>query len=66
MFKYFDIYDRGSVDFNDFMKAMNKIGLYYTEQEMMPLFRVYDSDNSGNLDYKEFSAIVFGADNIKG
>jgi hypothetical protein len=32
----------------------------------MPLFRVYDIDNSCNLDYKEFSAIVFGADNIKG
>ena len=30
MFKYFDINDRGSVDFNDFTKAMEKIGLYYS------------------------------------
>ena len=30
MFKYFDIYDKGSVDFNEFIKAMEKIGLYYT------------------------------------
>jgi Ca2+-binding EF-hand superfamily protein len=30
MFKYFDIYDKGSVDFNDFTKAMEKIGLYYS------------------------------------
>lgn len=29
MFKYFDIYDRGTVNFNDFLKAMEKIGLYY-------------------------------------
>lgn len=60
MFKYFDIFDKGSVDLNDFMKAMEKIGLYYSKQELEPLFRAYDSDGSGNLDYKEFSAIIFG------
>lgn len=60
MFKYFDIYDKGSVDFNEFMKAMEKIGLYYTPAEMQPLFKQYDTDGSGNLDYKEFSAIIFG------
>lgn len=38
MFKYFDIYDKGSVDFNDFMKAMEKIGLYYKPEELKPLF----------------------------
>jgi Ca2+-binding EF-hand superfamily protein len=62
MFKYFDIYDKGSVDFNDFMKAMEKIGLYYSPQELQPLFKQYDQDSSGNLDYKEFSAIIFGND----
>lgn len=62
MFKYFDIYDKGCVDFNDFMKAMEKIGLYYSPQELQPLFKVYDSDQSGNLDYKEFSSIIFGND----
>lgn len=30
MFKYFDIYDKGSVNFTEFMKAMEKIGLYYS------------------------------------
>jgi len=24
------------------------------------LFKIYDTDNSGTLDYKEFSAAVFG------
>lgn len=38
MFKYFDIYDKGCVDFNDFMKAMEKIGLYYSAIEFKPLF----------------------------
>jgi len=62
MFKYFDIYDRGSVSFQDFMKAMEKIGLYYSEQELKPLFKQYDADGSGALDYKEFSSIIFGSE----
>lgn len=66
MFKYFDIYDKGSVDFNAFMKAMEKIGLYYKPEELQPLFVKYDTDGSGCLDYKEFSAIIFGCDNLKG
>jgi hypothetical protein len=39
MFKYFDIYDKGSVSLPDFMKAMEKIGLYYSQPELEPLFR---------------------------
>ena len=68
MFKYFDTYDKGAVTFNDFMRTLEKIGLYYTAQEMLPLFeRIYDTDASGSLDYKEFSAIVFGnQDLLKG
>lgn len=27
---------------------------------MQPLFKVYDRDGSGSLDYKEFANIVFG------
>jgi len=30
MFKYFDIYDKGAVSIQDFVKAMEKIGLYYS------------------------------------
>jgi len=42
MFKYFDIYDRGEVNFNDFQKAMEKIGLYYSPEQLLPLFTAYD------------------------
>jgi Ca2+-binding EF-hand superfamily protein len=66
MFKYFDIYDKGEVSLPEFMKAMEKIGLYYNLQEMTPLFNQYDADRSGKLDYKEFSCIVFGGENPKG
>jgi Ca2+-binding EF-hand superfamily protein len=50
------------VEFNDFNKAMEKIGLYYSPQEMMPLFKVYDVDGSNTIDYKEFSGMVFGTE----
>lgn len=59
MFKYFDIYDKGSVGFPDFLKAMEKIGLYYSPEQLKPLFTQYDADGSGALDYKEFSGIIF-------
>lgn len=67
MFKYFDIYDKGNVSFQDFMRTIEKIGLYYSPAEMLPLFEVYDVDGSGFLDYKEFSSIIFGnRDMLKG
>ncbi len=67
MFKYFDIFDRGTVTFVDFLRTVEKIGLYYTPLELEPLFQEYDTDASGALDYKEFSAIVFGnKDTLKG
>lgn len=59
MFKYFDIYDRGNVSFADFIRTIEKIGLYYSAQEMQPLFQEYDTNGNGVLDYKEFSALVF-------
>jgi Ca2+-binding EF-hand superfamily protein len=44
------------------MRTLEKIGLYYSPQEIHPLFeQVYDVDGSGTLDYKEFSAIVFAS-----
>lgn len=49
------------------MRTIEKIGLYYSPQEIQPLFEEYDTDNNGSLDYKEFSAIVFGnRDTLKG
>jgi len=67
MFKYFDIFDRGTVSFGDFLRTVEKIGLYYAPHELEPLFNEYDSDQNGHLDYKEFSAIIFGnRDTLKG
>lgn len=64
MFKFFDINDSGAVNLQEFVKAMEKIGLYYNEKQLAPLFQTYDRDGSGELDYQEFASIVFGSDGL--
>ena len=36
------------------------MGVVVDENDLEEFFRVYDSNSSGTLDYKEFSDIVFG------
>lgn len=51
----------GQVDPNEFQKAIEKVGILIpTRQELMNLFNHYDADKSGQLDYREFSDILFG------
>ena len=59
-FKYFDLNNNGSVDPQEFAKVIEKIGIVIpTKQDLMNLFNLYDTDHSGALDYKEFSAMIF-------
>jgi Ca2+-binding EF-hand superfamily protein len=46
MFKYFDIHERGFVSLSDFMKTMEKIGLYYHQAELQPLFENFYATGS--------------------
>ena len=62
MFKYFDVMNKGSVDFVQFQRVLEKSGMYYPEQQLQPLFDLYDQDGSGSLDYKEFAMAVFGSE----
>jgi len=60
-FKYFDLNDNGVVEPDEFAKAIEKIGIQIpTKQDLNLLFNLYDTDRSGALDYKEFSAVLFG------
>jgi Ca2+-binding EF-hand superfamily protein len=60
-FKYFDLNDNGSVEPDEFAKAIEKIGIQIpTQKDLNMLFSIYDADGSGALDYKEFSSAVFG------
>jgi Ca2+-binding EF-hand superfamily protein len=60
-FKYFDLNDNGTVEPDEFAKAIEKIGIQIpTRQDLEMLFSIYDVDGSGGIDYKEFSGVVFG------
>jgi len=60
-FKYFDLNDNGTVEPEEFAKAIEKIGIQIpTKQDLDMLFSVYDVDGSGGISYKEFSSGVLG------
>ncbi len=48
-----------------FQKAIAKMGVIVDEGDLGQYFRMYDSNRSGTLDYKEFSDIVFGKAQIE-
>lgn len=66
-FKYFDLNNNGTVEPDEFAKAIEKIGIMIpTQQDLQALFSIYDADNSGSLDYKEFSVALYGHANAPG
>jgi Ca2+-binding EF-hand superfamily protein len=59
-FKYFDLNNSGTVEPDEFAKAIEKIGIMIpTKQDLDTLFNLYDTDRSGGLSYKEFSAALY-------
>lgn len=60
-FKYFDLNNNGTVEADEFAKAIEKIGIMIpTQADLDALFSLYDHDGSGSIDYREFTAGVFG------
>ena len=59
MFKYFDIANKGTVNFEQFYRAMEKLGINVEQQVLYNIFQAVDKDGSGDLDYKEFSTGFF-------
>ena len=60
MFKFFDVNGLGRVDFQTFSKVCDKMGMYYPDEQLQPLFNSYDKDRSGEVDYQEFALALFG------
>lgn len=51
----------GTCEPEEFAKALEKLGVVIpTKRDLDALFKYYDTDNSGSLDYKEFSAVITG------
>jgi len=59
-FKYFDLNNNGTVEPDEFAKAIEKIGIMIpTKQDLDTLFSIYDEDGSGALSYKEFASSLY-------
>ncbi len=53
----------GTCEPEEFQKAIEKIGVSIpSKRDLQTLFSYYDTDGSGALDYKEFSAILLDKD----
>ncbi len=52
--------DDGSMDLNmyEFNKSLHDCRLKFDEDETKRLFRIFDRDNSGSIDYDEFLRAV--------
>ena len=59
-FKYFDLDNTGKSDLECFLKTINKIGVTsFEEDEIVEIFHIYDTENIGEIDYKEFASELF-------
>ena len=59
-FKYFDLDNTGKSDVECFLKTINKIGVTsFEDDEIKEMFYIYDPENTGEIDYKEFASELF-------
>jgi Ca2+-binding EF-hand superfamily protein len=66
-FKYFDTDNSGSVNMQEFQKAVEKVGILIpTFQDLQVIFNIYDVNQNGDLDYNEFASIVTGRSQVSG
>jgi len=55
IFKHFDLDGYGTIEPNEFRKALETIGCLFKDHEMDAIFSKYDKDSNGKLDYEEFA-----------
>ena len=61
-FKYFDLSNSQKVTVDQFGRTLERLGLVIPDKaQLQKLFGEYDTQNTGSLDYKEFTAVLFGA-----
>jgi len=55
IFRHFDLDGYGTIEPNEFKKALETLGCTFSDAELTALFRKYDANANGKLDYEEFS-----------
>lgn len=56
MFRHFDLDGYGTIELPEFKKTLETIGCLFKEHEIEALFKKYDANNNGKLDYEEFAS----------
>lgn len=64
-FKYFDLDNSGQCSISEFLKAITTIGITgFSESDLEQIFNLYDTNGSGELDYKEFVGGIFSNNSV--
>lgn len=68
MFKYFDRDGNGTLSQLEFTKSLSQLGCYFNDTEIDCLFKRFDTNRSGKIDYEEFAGFMAlkGSGLIKG
>jgi len=64
MFKYFDQANKGTVNCEQFVRVLEKTGMYYPLPTLKALFDQYDANGNGELDYRELAFLLSGNSNV--
>ena len=54
IFRHFDLDGFGTIEPHEFKKALETLGCIFKEHEIDALFKKYDANSNGKLDYEEF------------
>ncbi len=54
MFQIFDDNRDRKLDLDEFKKGINDYGLAYSKDEVIELFRAFDNDHNGSINFDEF------------
>lgn len=57
IFKHFDLDGFGTIEIGEFRKALETLGCTFPTHETDAVFRSFDKDSNGRLDYEEFSSM---------
>ena len=66
MFKVFDIDSSGTMDFTEYMLAINSTSLNSPEDKLNWMFDVFDSDGGGSISAEEIGGILQGLFEMSG
>ena len=65
-FKFFDIYNAGTLNFDNFYRTAEKIGIIKDKEEVYQYYQHLNGvDASGNIDYRVFAKSLFSDDQNK-